>query len=425
MQYLEYLNGIKKKDLKSFIVKSLAGLPDAKRVLVLFPDYTRKDFTKDIAPFILERYKDSNIDFLNAGGTHRPMTDLEFREKLGLDNTDVRISFLNHNFSDPRNLVTVGKIPRTLVSDKTEGQLNTNIDITVNKLIFSDFDLIIALSGTAPHEAAGYSGGLKIFFPGISGPEVIDLFHWVAVLVGIPKIIGTIKNNARDIINIGSKVIFDRIKAPIYSFNMVNSETDEKITPIGLFIDKGYTGFLTSYEYASKSSSTVHVKYLEKPLTEVVQVIPEYYDEVWLAGKGSYKLQKPGVMIEGGEIVLYGPHIKCFHTNPRIEADLYSIGYHCRDHVCRLIEGGADLSKNAAAHLINVCGPGIFDPKTGKEKLHFKVTLATSIPEEECKRIGLGYIDPATIKKSDYESSGKLWIEDGGKYLYDIKRKEG
>ena len=425
MKYLENLNGIKKKDLKSFIVKSLTRLPDAKKVLVLFPDYTRKDFTKEITPQLLERYEDSAVDFLNAGGTHRPMTYSEFRQKLGVDNSDAQISFLNHNFSDPGNLVTVGKISRKVVSGKTEGQLNTEIDITVNKLIFSDYDLIISLSGTTPHEAAGYSGGLKIFFPGISGPEVINLFHWAAVLVGIPKIIGTIDNNARDIINTGSKVIFDRIKVPVYSFNMVSTETDEKIIPIGLFIDKGYKGFLTAYEAASKTSSVVHVKYLDIPIIQAVQVIPENYDEVWLAGKGSYKLQKLGVMAEGGEIILYGPHIKCFHTNPGIEADLYSLGYHCRDHVCSMIEGGADLSKNAAAHLINVCGPGIFDPLTGKEKLHFKVTLATAIPKEECKRIGLGYRDPASIKRSDFKSPGKLWIEDGGKYLYDMKRREG
>ena len=56
--------------------------------------------------------------------------------------------------------------------------------------------------------------------------------------------------------------------------------------------------------------------------------------------------------------------------------------------------------------------------------MHFKVTLATSIPEEECRRIGLGYRDPATVKKSDFTGPGKLWIEEGGKYLYDIKRKE-
>lgn len=424
MKYIQNLNGIEKKDLRAFIIKNLKRLPDTKKVLILFPDYTRIDFTDLIAPLILEKYKDSKVDFLNAGGTHRPMTDAEFRDKLGVDLDSKGLGFLNHNFSSPKDLVTIGNIPEKLISEKTERQLNTDIDVTINKLIFSDYEAIIALSGTVPHEAAGYSGGLKIFFPGISGSGVIDLFHWAAVLVGIPSIIGTVDNNARDIINAACKVIFDKIKAPVYSFNMVSTTEEEKIIPIGLYIDSEYKGFLSAYEAASIASSRVHVKYIESPLSQVVQVIPENYDEVWLAGKGSYKLQRPGVMQEGGEIIIFAPHIKCFHTNPGIEADLYSLGYHCRNRICSLIEGGATLSKNAAAHLINVCGPGVFDPSTRKEELHFKVTLATSIPEEECRKIGLGYRDPSTIRKDNFTGPGKLWIKEGAKYLYDIKREE-
>ncbi|MEF9427263.1 MAG: lactate racemase domain-containing protein, partial [Candidatus Mariimomonas ferrooxydans] len=217
MEFIENLGGIEKEDLSAFITKVLGDLPDAKKILVLFPDYTRTDFTEKIAPLILKRYKGAQTDFLNAGGTHRPMTGTEFRDKLGVDRGDSRISFLNHDYSNPVSLAAIGKIPKELVSAKTEGQLDQDIDITVNKIIFSDYGLIIALSGTVPHEAAGYSGGLKIFFPGISGPEVIDLFHWAAVLVSIPKIIGKVNNNARDIINTGARTIFDKIKAPAYS----------------------------------------------------------------------------------------------------------------------------------------------------------------------------------------------------------------
>jgi nickel-dependent lactate racemase len=423
MEYIEKLKGIKEKDLKSFISDALSRLEDAKGILVLFPDYTRTDFTGIIAPLIIDIFKGSRIDFLNAGGTHRPMTDDEFMIKLGLDDSDPGVSFLNHDFSNPENLVNIGRIPKELVSEKTGGQLNTDIDITINKIVFSGYDLIIALSGTVPHEAAGYSGGLKIFFPGISGPEVINLFHWAAVLVGIPKIIGTVDNNARDIINTGAKVIFDKIKAPIYSFNMVNTETDEKVVPIGLYVDCGYQGFLATYKAASAASSAVHVKYIDTPLTQVVQVIPDNYDEIWLAGKGSYKLQKPGVLVKGAEIILYAPHISRFHSSSVIEKDLFTLGYHCREYICNMIKEGVKISKNAASHLINVSGPGIFDPSNGEEKLEFKVTLATSLPEEVCERMGLSYRAPETIKKSDFTGPGKLWIEDGGQYLYDIKRK--
>ena len=210
MEYLEDIKGIDKDSLSGFIVESLESLPPAGRILVLIPDYSRVDFTHLIAPLITERYNNSHLDFLNAGGTHRPMTSDVFKVKLGLSES-LSIKFLNHEFSDPGSLVTIGKINRDLVASKTEGMLDTDIDITVNKLLFSGYDLILALSGTVPHEAAGYSGGLKIFFPGISGPEVIDAFHWAAVLVEIPRIIGTVDNNCRDIINKGAEAIFKNI----------------------------------------------------------------------------------------------------------------------------------------------------------------------------------------------------------------------
>lgn len=423
MDYIEKLKGIDLKELQGFIEKSLAGMPSSKKILVLFPDYTRVDFTEIIAPLTAERFKDSHIDFLNAGGTHRSMTDEEFEAKLGIKKQG-NIRFLNHNFSDPESLTTIGVIDKKLVREKTDNRLGTDIDITANKLLFSDYDLILAFSGTVPHEAAGYSGGLKIFFPGVSGPSVIDLFHWAAVLVGIPHIIGTIANNARDIINEGGRAIFNKIKCPVYSLNMVSIEKDNSVVPVGLYINKGFPGFLSAYEKAAEASSAVHVKYIEEPLELAVQVIPENYDEIWLAGKGSYKLQRPGVLKKGAEVILYAPHIRHFHTNPDIERDLFSLGYHCRDNVCSVIEEGAGVSKNAAAHLINVCGPGIFDQKTKKEDLRFKVTLATSIPDSECKKIGLSYRDPASLNRKDFSGPGKLWIEEGGKYLYDLKRKE-
>ncbi len=424
MKYIEDLKGIRINDLKNFIKKSLRSLPSAKKILVLFPDYTRTDFTHIITPLIISRFKNSNIDFLNAGGTHRPMTDDEFMVKLGIGKDISGVIFLNHNFSDPLSLKTIGRIDRKLVKDKTSGMLDKDINITVNKLLFSNYDLILVLSGTVPHEAAGYSGGLKIFFPGVSGPHVIDLFHWAAVLVGIPEIIGTVDNNARDIINYGAKVIFEKISCPIHSFNMVNTEEDGKTIPVGFYIDEGFNGFISAYKKASETSYKVHVKYISESLSQVVQKIPANYDEIWLAGKGSYKLQRPGVLAKGAEVIIYAPHIKHFHTDPLIEADLLSLGYHCRDHVCSLIEEGTEVSKNAAAHLINVCGPGIYNPRSKKEDLDFKVTLATSVPEEKCREVGLSYRDPATIKRSDFEGPGKLWIEEGGKYLYDIKRKE-
>ena len=426
MKFIENIEkGLSNSDIDNFLANISVEIGSVKKILIIHPDYTRIDFTDKIVPATISKLRNFGtvaVDFLNAGGTHRKMTEEEFLNKLGLKEKDNRIHFYNHQYDGPASLITIGNIDSDLVKEKTDGQLTDPIPITVNKLIFDNYDLIIAISGTVPHEASGYSGGLKIFFPGISGPEVIDLFHWAAVLVGLPRIIGTVDNNARDIINQGSYHIFKKIKTRVYSFNMVNTEKENDVLPVGLYVDQDFEGFKGTYQTASSTSSKVHVKYIDEPLEQVVQEIPQCYDEIWTAAKGSYKLQKPGVMAKGGEMILYAPHIKLFHSNKEMNGEMLKLGYHCKDNVCIYLESNTGVCRNVAAHMINLAGPGIFDRSTGKEELHFKVTLATGIPEAVCKSVGLGYRDPESIKKEDFNGPGRLWIKEGGKYLYDLKK---
>jgi hypothetical protein len=47
--------------------------------------------------------------------------------------------------------------------------------------------------------------------------------------------------------------------------------------------------------------------------------------------------------------------------------------------------------------------------------------LATAIPEETCRRIGLGYLDPAKVRIDDYrerEGEGILFVDHAGETLY-------
>jgi len=422
---IENLKGeLTNEQLNEIVKESLKDFSSVKKVLLIHPDYTRTDFTDKLIPFIYQELKNkgmSQIDSLNAGGTHRAMTEKEIRSKLGLSFQINFDNYYNHEYSSLQKLVNVGEIPASFVAEKTQGKLSQPIPVVVNKLITEDYDLIIALSGTLPHEAAGYAGGLKVFFPGISGPEVIDLLHWAAVLIGIPQIIGTIDNPAREVINQGSSYIFDRIKAPTISFNMVFEEKEHQVIPKGLYVGEGFDGFIKAYNQAAKASSQLHVIYLDEPLEYAVQVIEESYDEIWTAGKGSYKLQSPGVMTPGGEIIIYAPHINCFHSRPEIDIALRQVGYHGKDYIKKYLKSNPDFSKNIAAHVINVRGAGSFDVNSGKEEFNFKVTLATGISQDICESVGLGYRNPDSIHKKDFIGPGKLWIKNGGKYLYKIK----
>ena len=425
MLFIENLNGeLTNKQLEEIVKEGLKDFSSVKKVLIIHADYTRTDFTDKLIPLIYQELKNrgtKQVDSLNAGGTHRAMTEKEIRVKLGLSNKINFTHFYNHEYNNPQQLVTVGEIPASFVTEKTQGELFRSIPVVVNKLITEDYDLIIALSGTLPHESAGYAGGLKVFFPGISGPGVIGLLHWAAVLIGIPQIIGTIDNPAREVINEGSSYIFDQIKAPTISFNMVFEEKEHQVIPKGLYVGTGFDGFIEAYKHASRASSQLHVVYIDKPLNFAVQVIDKSYDEIWTAGKGSYKLQSPGVIAPGGEIIIYAPHINCFHSRPEMDLALRQIGYHCKDYVKKYLESNHEFSKNIAAHVINVRGIGRYDMNSGKEDFDFKVTLATGISKEICELVGLGYRSPDSICQEDFIGSGKLWIQNGGKYLHKIK----
>ena len=426
MLYVEELQGKLTDDqLREIVEEGLKDFKQVKKALLIHPDYSRVDFTDRLVPIIYQELKKKDLiqlDSLNAGGTHRKMSELEIKIKLGAKEGIVFTNHFNHQFDVPEQLIQVGEIDSSFVSEQTKGQLKQSIPVVVNRLILEDYDLIIALIGTSPHEAAGYAGGLKVFFPGISGPQVIDLLHWAAVLVGIPDIIGSIDNPARRVINEGSSYIFKALKAPVLAFNMLLQEAEgNKVIPNGLYIGMDYEGFQEVYQAASLASSKIHIIYIEQPLEQAVQVMDLCYDEFWTAGKGSYKLQSPGVMAKGGEIIIYAPHIHYFHSQKDMEKGIRDIGYHCKDYVLDYLNKFPDTSRNVAAHVINVRGSGIYNPDDGKERCDFKITLASAIPESVCNEVGLGYRNPATIKKENFREKEQLWIEHGGKYLYKLR----
>jgi hypothetical protein len=69
-----------------------------------------------------------------------------------------------------------------------------------------------------------------------------------------------------------------------------------------------------------------------------------------------------------------------------------------------------------------VYGLGTFE--NGVETPRARVTLATSIPEEICRKINLGYRDPKTIRPEDFagrEDEGILLVPKAGEMLFQLK----
>ena len=60
----------------------------------------------------------------------------------------------------------------------------------------------------------------------------------------------------------------------------------------------------------------------------------------------------------------------------------------------------------------------------GIEKTNVKVTLASKIPAEDCARLNLGYLDPASINPADWmnrEDEGFLYVPRAGEMLYKVR----
>ena len=103
---------------------------------------------------------------------------------------------------------------------------------------------------------------------------------------------------------------------------------------------------------------------------------------------------------------------------------LDEIGYHCRDYFVAQPERFARYPGGVVAHSTHVKGQGRYDPATGVETPRIRVSLATGIPEERCRRINLGYRDPATIDVAAWagrESEGILVVPRAGEMLYRLR----
>ena len=71
-------------------------------------------------------------------------------------------------------------------------------------------------------------------------------------------------------------------------------------------------GLRETVRQAAAVSAQVHIRYTGRRYTRVIALLDEHYDELWVGGKASYKLG--GIIEDGGELVIYAPHLKGIST---------------------------------------------------------------------------------------------------------------
>lgn len=389
---------------------------DGRRVLVLIPDGTR---TAPIPQMFRLLHKElgrrvAALDFLIALGTHSPMDREQIDRLVGVTPAEWATTFrdvrvFNHEWAKPETFVSLGTISEDEVADISGGMLRRAVEVRINRLV-TEYDWIIICGPVFPHEVVGFSGGNKYFFPGVSGPEVIDLSHWLGALITSYAIIGT-----RGITPV--RRLIDRaaslVPTPKLCCALVVAPGTNRLA--GLYIAEPQA----AWSAAADLSAQIHIKYVDRPFRQVLSVMPQMYDDIWTAAKGMYKLEP--VVADGGEVIIYAPHITEFsYTHGK---DLAEIGYHVRDYFLNQWDRFAHYPGGVLAHSTHLRGAGHHD-LAGGERPRIAVTLATGISPERCAAHNLGYRDPATINLAEWagrEDEGILLVPKAGEILYRLK----
>jgi nickel-dependent lactate racemase len=382
---------------------------DGKRVLILIPDSTRS-MPMDLMFELFEHYlapRVSRMDFLVALGTHQPMNDGQLSRLVGREVKDGRVGnvhIYNHLWMEAENFVEIGTLPAEEIQGISEGRLNETVPVRLNKMI-NEYDHLIICGPVFPHEVVGFSGGNKYLFPGIAGPEIINFTHWLGALITNYRINGAGYTPVRAVIDRAAQFVHQ----PVSCFSLV--VTHEGLS--GIFFGSA----LEAWQAAADLSAQVHIVRVARPYQRVISIMPEMYDDLWTAAKGMYKMEP--VVADGGEVVIYAPHIsEVSFTHGKI---LDEIGYHCRDFFVKQWSKYKDMPRGVLAHSTHLRGLGTYDEVSGTEELRIRVTLATGIPEDRCRKIGLGYLYPDTFHPAEWmnrEDEGILVVARAGEMLY-------
>jgi nickel-dependent lactate racemase len=406
---------LSEQEIRNVLETGLTGRFSRQKILVLIPDHTRSLPLPLLFRLLVEVLPDMRqLNFMVALGTHPALEEKELLRLVGItaeerSNRYAKVGLLNHAWDDPEALDQVHTFEqdqiKLLAGERWHPSLPERINVTINKAV-NDHDQIIILGPTFPHEVVGFSGGAKYFFPGISGPEMINATHWLGALSTVLGTIGIKDTPARRMIHAAA----EKIKTPITLIALTVNGHDAD----GIFIGDMFS----AWEEAANLSAERHIHRFDKPFQRVLSCAPVMYDELWTAAKAMYKIE-PAVAV-GGEVVIYAPHLS---EVSRVHGKyIYEIGYHILPYFLSDWEKYKHIPLGVLAHSTHMRGSGVMED--GMEKPNVRVILSSRISAEDCRRLNLGYLDPASIHTKDWqdrEQEGILYVPKAGEILHRLK----
>jgi len=401
--------------IRETLAQGLAGKFTGQKVLVLIPDHTRSLPLPFLFKNLVEILWDAKVlSFMVALGTHPPLSEMQLLKLVGISaeersSTYKHVNLLNHAWDDPSSLITLGTMDEdeimAIAGAKWHSSLPSEIKIQINHAAL-EYDRIIILGPTFPHEVVGFSGGEKYLFPGISGAEMINATHWLGALSGVVGTIGIKDTPVRSMIHAAAS----HLETPVtlIALNVHGEEVS------GIFIGDP----VKAWSRCADLSAQQHIRWYDKPFQKALSCPPPMYDELWTAAKAMYKIEP--VMAVGGEVIVYAPHLDVVsHVHGKY---IYQIGYHTLPYFLSNWEKFQNIPLGVLAHSTHFRGSGVMDGD--KEIPNVKVILASKISEDDCAQLGLGYLDPARVHPEEWqnrEHESVLYVPRAGETLFRVK----
>src|SRR5687767_9205557 len=261
-------------ELRPIVQAALQNIQPGSRVLAIIPDKTRDDNTDILLPLAAEFLARKNVaqfDALVAQGTHPPMTDAQKRAKIGAANAGLpgldRI--FDHQWDRSDQLVTLGELNEDQVRKLTGGLIEEAVDVRLNALLGPGiYDTVLVFGATMPHEVAGFAGGAKYFFPGVAGPELTHMTHWLGALATIEQVIGRVETPTRCMIEAAAALV----PAEVISFTSVATRNGDRLRTHALFAGD----INQTLRSAAAVSEQVHIKYTGRKYARVLALLDEH-----------------------------------------------------------------------------------------------------------------------------------------------------
>lgn len=380
-------------EIKTLVEKALKER-NPKKILMVVPDYTRCFSNAGLIVNIAWHWCQNNgveADILQALGTHVPMTKGEVEAMYG----DVPFEkFTGHNWR--KDVVKIGSVPASYVSEITDGLWDKSVDVEVNKMVMDpSYDLVLSVGQVVPHEVIGMANQSKNLFVGAGGSDMINQSHIIGAVYGMERMMGRDYTPVRKIFDYALEHFLNKVR--ILWMLTVCTAPNDQIQTHGLFIGEDRKPLEDAVALAQEKN----IDYVEHGIKKcVVYLNSKEFKSTWLGNKAVYRTRM--AIADGGELIVLAPGVDKFGEDPTNDALIRKYGYKGRLHTLELLNNNEDLQANmgVAAHLIH-----------GSSDDRFSITYAVkNISEKEIADVG--------FKAASYDEMAKKYDPEKLEYGY-------